>query len=336
MCVQNSLLKDAVLGAAAVFGPHAWPTRQQKLWVLMYHRVLPLSDPRSLREESGMTITPRTFLSHLLWLAERFEIVKLADWLQAAMGDKPLPKRACALTFDDGWRDNYEFALPELVAEGVPATIFAVSHMIGGTEIFWPNRLARLLTRLGSQAAFHPALSWIERRSHVLARGRTPDRNDIAAVVATCKNMAESELTDHLTGAELMLGGDGEFDRELLSWDEVRSLLRTDLVDIGSHTRRHVRLTEQTPRDIVAAEITESRAELERQLGVPIRLFCYPNGDACAYARDLVRDHYLGAVTTRCGINTRLTSSYELMRIGLHEDVSCTRRSFFARLSGWF
>lgn len=328
------LAKNVVLGAAARFGPHAWPARTPRLWVLMYHRVLPLGDARSQREEPGMTVTPETFRRHLHWLAERFEIVRLADWLSAAGLGEPLPARACALTFDDGWRDNYEFALPALVEHNAAATIFAVSHMIGGTEIFWPNRLARLLTRLEGRAARESVLGWIDP-IHRLPHDREPNREDIAAAIAACKNLPENEIMAHLARAEALLDGDRVSDRELLSWDEIGELLRTGLIDIGSHTCRHVRLTERTPREVVASEITESRAELESRLGVPVRLFCYPNGDASPEARALVSTHYAGAVTTRPGINTRMTSPHDLMRIGLHEDVSSSRRSLFARLSGW-
>lgn len=281
-----------------------------------------------------MTVTPATFRNHLRWIAERFEIVRLGDWLRALECNERLPRRACALTFDDGWRDNYEFALPELLATNAPATIFAVSRMLGGSDVFWPNRLARLLTRCGSWPALHPALAWLERYHH-LPRGRAPDRDDIAAAIAACKLMPENEVAEQLAAAEASLGDEGDLDRELLSWDEIRSLLDTGLIDIGSHTCRHVRLTEEAPAAVVASEVIESRSDLERQLEVPVRLFCYPNGDACARAKVLVREHYLGAVTTRSGVNTRFTSPYELMRISLHEDAAGTRRSFFARLSGW-
>src|SRR5690606_22913761 len=55
------------------------------------------------------------------------------------------PHRACALTFDDGWRDNYVHAFPVLRESRAPATIYLVSRLVGGNYGFWPTRLARIL-----------------------------------------------------------------------------------------------------------------------------------------------------------------------------------------------
>ena len=57
-----------------------------------------------------------------------------------------LPKLACAVTFDDGWHDNYEFALPVLVQHNAPATIFLVSSYAGTAQRSRPNRLMGLLS----------------------------------------------------------------------------------------------------------------------------------------------------------------------------------------------
>src|SRR5690606_9889814 len=102
-------LKNLAVSAAAQLGPQRWPGRGPRLWVLMYHRILPLDDARARVEEPGMIVTPTTFAMHLRVLRRHFQFVQLADWLAAREQGQPLPARACAVTFDDGWRDNHEF-----------------------------------------------------------------------------------------------------------------------------------------------------------------------------------------------------------------------------------
>jgi peptidoglycan/xylan/chitin deacetylase (PgdA/CDA1 family) len=94
-------------------------------------------------------------------------------------------------------------------------------------------------------------------------------------------------------------------------------------------------LVESLPAETVAQEIIDSGRKLQQQLGTPINLFCYPNGDVSAAAARLVGDHYRAAVTTQRGINRVDTPAQTLLRIGVHEDISNTPTLFNARLSGW-
>lgn len=300
----------------------------------MYHRVLPASDPRFASEEPGMVVTPDTFRQHLRELKALFTVLPLVEWIARRKNGKPLPSRACAVTFDDGWLDNYEYALPILEQEQVPATIFAVSGMIGTRREFWPNRLARVLTT-HTQQLNHPSLQWLRPfAENAGVPSGSPDW--IAPIINSCKRLSDEELTAHLDKSEAALMLTGSQSPSLLSWEQLREMQRSGLVDVGSHTCNHYRLVANLNAQTMSREISESRKLLEEQLGKPVTLFCYPNGDASAAAVSLVREHYDAAVTTRRGINTASADNYTLSRIGVHEDITGTPTSFRARLSGWF
>jgi peptidoglycan/xylan/chitin deacetylase (PgdA/CDA1 family) len=326
---MKKLVKSALEQCASRFGPHRRNhSTQPRLWVLMYHRILPASDPRYAREEPGMIVTPDTFRQQLRILKELFEVMPLAEWCGRRDAGRTLPARACAITFDDGWLDNYQFALPILQQEQLPATLFAVADMIGTQRQFWPNRLARVL---GATQGRH--FSWMERFG--LGKQTALGREAVAQLIHQCKQMRDEELLTLLDSAEKELGLAPEHQPALVSWDQLREMQGSGFFDIGSHTSNHYRLLEGLADSTLTEEIIASKRKLERELERPVSTFCYPNGDTSPAAVTLVQEHYRAAVTTRRGINSTATASHSLQRIGVHEDVSDTRRRFEARLSGW-
>lgn len=314
-------------------GPHRWPSRHPRLWILTYHRILPADDPRAAIEEPGMMVTPVTFRRHLDWLKPEFELVSLGEWVNRAQRGKTLPVRACAITFDDGWRDNFEFALPILRETGTPATIFVVSHRIGTQQIFWPNRVARALCLRGALADCSSAI-WLRGLAPLSTdRPLTPD--EISKAIAACKTLTDRELSERLDQIEKELGLGPWPERFLMDWEELCAMVESGLVEIGSHTCHHMRLNDATNDQDTTREVVESQGLLQERLNRPVRLFCYPNGDVSLRALDLVQQHYDAAVTTRRGINTPAIPIHQLMRIGIHEDISRCQPDFLTRLSGW-
>lgn len=299
----------------------------------MYHRVLPADDARTAGEEPGMVVTPGTFRNHLRWLRPHFELMHLRDWVEKAATGAKLPRRACAITFDDGWRDNFEFAFPILQDEKAPATIFVVSHMIGTKESFWPNRVSRILLHPRFARSDAAELQWL--KSFVPPSCTRFDRELAARVIAALKALPDDEIVARLPMIETHLNIGEQAERSLLDWGELDAMVKTGLIEVGSHTCRHVRLTDGLSTAETTREVAESRQLIESRLGRPTSLFCYPNGDASRHALTLVSQHYLAAVTTSHGVNRVSTASHHLLRIGLHEDVSKERQFFLAKLSTW-
>ena len=330
-------IKSIIEHVASRCGPHVIGDDTPRLWLLMYHRILPRDDARFAQEEPGMIVTPSSFRQHLRILKQLFEVLPLSEWIERRNTGAPLPKRACAVTFDDGWLDNYEFALPVLQQEQVPATLFAVSHMVGTRAQFWPNRVARLISDPNWQQ--QSALDWIRQAGGEFAQGHfaqgPADRERLAYIIAQLKQKPDAELKERLDQSERQLGLAAIDSPALADWDQLRAMQNSGLVDIGSHTCNHFRLTADLPPDIAEQEIVQSKKMLEQQLDRPVKLFCYPNGDSTAHAIDLVGRHYTAAVTTRRGINTASTAPHQLLRIGVHEHVSDTPTKFKARLSNW-
>lgn len=95
--------------------------------VLMYHRIWP-----ALRD--GLTITPDDLREQWTWLRDNgYQCLKLSEFLSASKGQIRVPKKSFLLTFDDGYRNNLDFALPLLKEFDWEATIFLIAGTLDGS-----------------------------------------------------------------------------------------------------------------------------------------------------------------------------------------------------------
>jgi len=325
---------------AARLGPHTRTHASPRLLVLMYHRILPDNDDRLAFEEPGMTVSPETFNMHLGILSNYFEFIKLSEWLDRKRSGQKLPKMACAITFDDGWRDNYEFAFPLLQASQIPSTIFVVSDMIGTDALFWPERLARMVAHISEAHPAlwqEPALSWLRGSDTSFGFSDiTPTRQQITELIAFSKRFKDQENHDRISLIEKQFQLNiAPTKPALLNWEQTQEMINSKLVEIGSHTCNHIRLNKNLEENTIRHEIVDSKGSIEARTGAPANIFCFPNGDYSKAALKLVTENYLGAVTTRSGWNSAETDNYLLSRIGIHEDIAHDKTSFLARISGW-
>lgn len=329
------LVKRPLQAAAAVFGPHRWPRAGGALVVLTYHRILPLGDPRTELEQPGMVVSPETLRMHLQVLKRRLEPVRLLEWIERDREGSIPARNAFAVTFDDGWRDNHEFAFDVLEEEQVPATLFLVSDLVGTSRSFWPERLAHVLTLANTREAWTSAeFAWIKELGFDATA--TKDRERLDAVIVAAKRYPDAELHQHIDRMFERIGlFESKQGRDLLDWSQVRSMVISGLIDIGSHSRHHTRMVPGLDSAVLEDEIEQSKGVLEGQSGCRVEIFCYPNGDRTPEAEALVRQHYQAACTTTSGWNASGCDPYALRRISVHEDISADRTAFLARVSGW-
>jgi peptidoglycan/xylan/chitin deacetylase (PgdA/CDA1 family) len=156
-----------------------------RLPILMYHRIAD-GGPASLRR---YRLSPVAFDEQLHWLGEQgYRGTTLGEWRRACEQRRPLPGRAVMLTFDDGYSDFAEEALPLLERHGFPAAVFVVTDAVGGTSVWDAARghtaplmgwdelraLRRRGVELGSHTCTHPALSGLSNAEVVreLVRSR--------------------------------------------------------------------------------------------------------------------------------------------------------------------
>jgi peptidoglycan/xylan/chitin deacetylase (PgdA/CDA1 family) len=238
-------------------------------------------------------------------------VVPLEDALGALADGRPLPPRAVALTFDDGYRDNLETALPVLGRLGLPATFYLVPGLLDRSVRAWWEVLAWAFSR-----ATVLIVEWRGRR--LTAGPGEASRQAMLEVSEEVKRLPRSEREaeiDALIDALRPEGSEEEVAELFLDWDGARRLAAG--AAIGSHTMAHAILSEE-PAAEQAADLADSRRVLEEGLGVPASTLAYPNGTAADYDEATLdaaaAAGYTGAVTTIDGWNDAGTPRFELRR----------------------
>jgi peptidoglycan/xylan/chitin deacetylase (PgdA/CDA1 family) len=278
----------------------------RRLLVLAWHNVDPTWCFPAPRGEGA-----RGLERQLAFLARRCNVVPLAEGLRALDQDDPLPPRAVALTFDDGYRDQLELAAPMLAALGLPATFFLIPGLLDRTARPWWELLAWILTR-----STRGSVAWEGRTLGLSDDGQR--RRSLDTVLAGLKRRDQQARDAALDELAERCAPDGKLEEHasFLDWDGARQLARRGFT-VASHSLHHAILAEE-PAPAQERDLTLSRRRLEEELQVPVGLLAYPNGKLLDYNQATVAAArgagYSHALTTVEGWNQPTTAPYEIRR----------------------
>jgi peptidoglycan/xylan/chitin deacetylase (PgdA/CDA1 family) len=283
---------------------------QRRLTILMFHRVTPVPDelfPGEVHRDSFDLICG--------WVGRWFNVLPLDEAVRR-MYDGDLPPGALAISFDDGYADNHDVALPILQRHGLNATFFVATGFLDGGRM-WNDTLVESIRHArvdsidlrgepmlaGGQGVF--GLRTIEERRaalrHLIASAKYLEPTARQAQVDRIAALTRANLPNDL----------------MMSSAQVKGLHQADM-RIGAHTVSHPILRvlgDESARD----EIARSRDRLTQITNGAIELFAYPNGkpghDYGSRDAELVRElGFLAAFSTSPGAATSDSGCFELPR----------------------
>lgn len=253
--------------------------RQTRVFILMYHKVGPSGAPYF-----GASVHPENFERHLRYISRNFTMARL-DELPGMIGEKR-GREYVVITFDDGFRDNYQWAFPLLRKYGIPATVFLATNFIGSGNMLWPDRLAYLLHLAASSCPSVPA--GVSSLPDPLAgfvfeflAGHGVEARRVAILRKfglALKHYSEAEKNSFFASLSAIFKINLPDDRErlMLSWDEIREMADHH-IDFGAHTVNHVALSRLADH-VARRELTESRNMIEEKTQKSVTSFAYPYG----------------------------------------------------------
>lgn len=262
------------------------------LSILIYHRVPAQRDPLFPGE-----VDARRFAHQLRLLRRHYHVLPLADAVRR-LQEGSLPPRAACISFDDGYADNAEIALPLLLQHGLHATFFiATGYLNGG--LMWNDRLIASVREATSHTLDLRALGLPRLPLSNLEQRRAT----IATLLAQLKYLPFARR-EQLAADIARLAGARPAEAAkavMLNTAQLRRLAAAGM-DIGAHTASHPILA--TLADAAAlADIVAGREALEQLLQRPVSLFAYPNGK---YGHDFGARHL--AMVRQLGFTAALST----------------------------
>ncbi len=300
--------------------------------VLRYHSVN--DDPVWARDyvSPKIVVRPEEFDAQLAYLGERHTVVPLSQIVSAMVAGRVPDPRWVAITFDDGYEDNYRLAYRLLRKHNMPATFYVTTGCVADAEILWTVRIRFALMTT--------------TRTEILCPSITPGPMDLSSPDAReravqcftglVKHCSQAEADDVI--AEILdacLPGCGPMSqRVMMNPDELREMERNGMA-IGGHSVHHYNLPlleDGALRD----EVLGAKSFLEDRIGLHVEHFAYPNGRKDRHcdarvATEIARSGYISASTSISGPAGPGHSPFGIPRVG----VSARRvdmRSFAANL----
>lgn len=329
----------------------AWHYPRPTALVLMYHRVAqPATDSWNL------AVSPAHFAQQLHVLRRLGTVISAAE-LAERLHQGTLKRRSIAITFDDGYLDNYLVAQPLLTQYQLPATFFIVSEHVGLNQEFWWDELAgivleseqlppalaltlpdgsRFEATVGTEQHLTPALR--QQHQQWRATEQTPPTQRAALFYQLWQRLRpllapaqQACLRQLRAWAGWPPGTRPAY--QTVSLSQLRAWRQAPLVTIGAHTASHPALASH-PAPQQQAELAAGRQALHQALGQPPALVAYPYGSYTPETARLAAQLGFEAAFTTEG--RPVTPTADPHRLGRFQVNDWDGAEFERRLAQWF
>ncbi len=269
--------------------------------IFMLHHVRP---PREAEFQPNhhLEVAPDFLRAMLAHLNSRDIDIITIDEVHQRLTKRNFSRRFACFSFDDGYRDNREFALPVMREFEAPFTLYVTSDFAEGCGVLWWIALEMVIAKAASVEVTIDGTATRFDTATASAKQATFDR-----LHDWLRSLREAELKREIDA--LCARHDVEpaaICRDLcMSWDELKEFAKDPLVTIGAHSITHCNLARQS-EETASYEMTAGRARIESAVQREVLHLAYPYGDKIAAARRefaLARAAgYKTAVTTRPGM----------------------------------
>jgi len=258
-----------------------------QLTILLYHGVTDYQSS-GIENNSGKHISKQEFEREMRYIKSNCNVLSMNEVVSLFQTQKTLPRNSVAVTFDDGFENNYTIAAPILEEVGVPATFYITSGIIGTDKMFWVDQLEFCID-LTTKKELDVCLGG---KKHVFEL-----QNDKAKIFALntiksyCKNVHKSVkdkvLESVILGTNLGPNPKISPNYRVLTWDQVRKMSKNPLFSIGGHNITHDTLSRLSFSEM-SSQIQGSLEAIKEKINTDVVHYSYPEGQAEHFNSDTI------------------------------------------------
>jgi len=205
--------------------------------------------------------------------------LSMQDIVELQTAGKPYPPNAFAITFDDGFENNFSIAAPILADKKIPATFYVTTGFIEENSLSWIDRIELCLEESDRVTIAFP---WLPA-SHTVATAAEKIEllNEVRKYVKADLSIDTEQVVQSVfeqCGQNPITSSDDPLDKKM-SWQQVSTLGREPGFIVGGHTHKHAMLAFLSPEKL-SEEISTSMTLLKERAGLSPRHYSYPEGQA--------------------------------------------------------
>lgn len=243
----------------------------QQIFIFNFHRISESPIVQTCFDDSLFGPDVETFRAHMKSLAKNADPISEKDLLDFSLNGKKLPKRSFMITFDDGYKDNYDLAFPVLKELGLPAMFFVPTQAVEERRLGWWD-LINWCLKTTNKKTIH-----ILNKNLFIEKPFLHLSETFTQLIKTNPQIKPYTLVAELAKAcEVELPSKEICSAELMTWEDLKTVQKHNIA-IGSHTHTH-RVLSCLSLEEQRNELTKSKQILESKLNSPIHSIAYPVG----------------------------------------------------------
>ena len=246
---------------------------RNSLTVLNYHRIADVDSLDFDTFRPNVSATREMFANQLDYVNKYFNLVTLSELVEWVEKGRELPSNAALITFDDGYKDNYENAYPELAQRNMGAVIFiTTNYMENDTPFYW-DLIAYCIKNTKKNALCIDELGSFEWTNSTEIEWVT---DQIIGEIKSYSDIQKMRIVNNIVNALDISFPINKAKGMFLEWEEINEMVRHG-IEMGGHTKNHPILT-KIPLSEAEKEVKGSKQILEEKIGKEVVGFAYPNG----------------------------------------------------------
>ena len=289
-----------------------------EITILLYHGVTEHENV-GITNHANKHLSLSEFSDQMAWLSSNANLLSMDEVAEMFQKNLPFPEKSVAVTFDDGYKNNYTTAMPILDEYKIPTTFYIAAGMIGEDDLFWVDKIETCIEKTEEECIE------INMGENTVKYNLDNNENKLHALYSIkkyCKLSSQKEvdaIVMELTKATKVnptVGDNPNY--STMNWDEVRELHKNKKYIIGGHSVKH-EIFSNLDTEFMKSTIQKSVEILSKELNSTIEHYSYPEGIGKQFSYEVVTSLKKNKIkccpTARYGRNNSSINLFNLYRV---------------------